>query len=508
MTAGLAENRVRLGARLATALAVLVALALGVAVGAPGATVLGVVGGAVLAAGTRALVREENARRAAGSAALVVGSVAMLGGIALGFGRSPLLAAFVPTASLGVAAVVLDALVESPAEASTPVGRAVRRSAAVVLPVAVLAATWHTGLLPAAVVVPVAAAAIGATVNPLVALVSLQVLAVVAVLVVQEAIPVLDEWLPNAGEDRESPLDRFGFRLGDVPVAFWGLLGIQVLFVLLDPSGAWFGAVLDVLSEFGTVVRLVLVYGVFHLPLAAVVVLAGLVLLARGIQVAVMWWAGPRPATALSFAAGGGLAAALVTALGAIPPVAAALGHWASATPLENLPGVVGVTAVLLACLVGALVVVRFLLLAFVAASAVGAVPDAAAGYAAGGTALFVAALLAVEGGAPAVVAFAGAAGSLLVWDLGENATTLRRQLGRRVDTRRVELTHAVGSGIVGVVAAVVASAALYLLGPVGLAPPDEGRALVAVALALLALLAFVYVAENPLDQSGTDEPE
>ncbi|PSQ20054.1 hypothetical protein BRD00_00060 [Halobacteriales archaeon QS_8_69_26] len=501
-----AERQVRLGARLASVLAALVALVLGVAIGVPGATLGGVGGGVILAAGARALVREENATRAAGSAGLVVGSLALLGGIAVGLRHSSVAAAFVPAASLGVAVVVLDAFVESPVQASPPVGKAVKRSAAVIVPAAALAATWHLGVLPTVLLAPEAVVVLWTSVNAFLALVALQFLAVVTIVLVGEAIPVLDRWIPDLGEGSESPLERFGFRLEDVPVAYWALLMLQVLVLLVNPSGSWFGAVLGVLSDLGTAIELVLVYGVFHLPLVAVALLAVLVLVARGFQVVVMWWAGPQPATALAYAAGGAFAAVVVTGLGAIPPVGAALGRWASASGLGSLPGTFGATAVVLLCVVGALVVVRTLLLAFGAATVLGAVPDSAAGYAAGGTLLFVAALAAAVGDAPAVVVFAGAAGSLLVWDLGENTTTLREQLGRGVDTREVELTHAVGSAVVGVLAVVVATGAMFLLGPAGLAPPDEGRALVALALALAALLAFVYVAENPLDESGTDE--
>lgn len=499
------ETRVRFGARLAVALAALVGAGLGLATGVPGATLLGLVAGGVLAGSGRALADEENARRAAGSAGLVVGGVALVAAVRLAAARSGGAAVLVAAVSLGVAAVVLDALVETPGDASPPVGRAARRSVAVLVPFALLGTAWASGLVTLFVVGPVAVGIALVNYSAFLSLVVLQVLALVAMLLVQEALPVLDSWI-DADGDPLAALDRVGLRLREVPRAFWALLGVQVLVLLFDPGGTWFAAALSALSVLGTVIHAVLVYGVLHAPLAAVALLAGLVLLARGVQRTVLWWAGPSPGTALSFGAGGLLAAGVAVLLGAIPPTAALLTDGLWSVGFGGFSEALGATAAAL-LVVGLLVgAVRWTVLAFPAAASVGAIPASAGGYAVGATALFVGALAAAASGATAVVAFAGAAGALLVWDLGENTTVLREQLGGEVDTRRVEITHATGSVGVGVAAVLASTLAYYLIGRVGIAPPDESHALLALALALVGLVSFVYVAENPLgDAEGSE---
>lgn len=501
------ETSVRFGARLAVALAALVGVGLGLATGVPVATLLGVVAGGTLAAGARALADEENARRAAGSGALVVGVLVLVGAVWLASTRSLAAAVLVPAVSLGVGSVVLDALVETPGDASPPVGRAVRRSVAVLLPVAGLGIGWQTGLVPILVVVPAVVGAGLVNYSAFLSLVTLQALALVAMLLVQEALPVVDEWVDAEG-DPLAALDEFGLRVSEVPRSVWALLGVQVVVVLLDPSGSWFAFALEALSVLGLAIRLALVYGLFHLPLAAVAGLAAIVLAARGLQRVVLWWTGPRPGTAISFGAGGVLAASLFVPLGAVPPTASLLGDALGAVGVGGYAGTLGATATALLGLALLLAVVRWSVLAFPAAASLGAVPRSAGGFAVGATALFVGALAAAGSTAPAVVAFVGAAGALLVWDLGENTTVLREQLGGEVDTRRVEITHATGSVAVGLGGVVLATAAYYLVGRVGITPPDESTALLALSLALLGLIAFVYVVENPLGDADADRPE
>ncbi|WP_134670335.1 DUF7519 family protein [Halorussus marinus] len=81
---------------------------------------------------------------------------------------------------------------------------------------------------------------------------------------------------------------------------------------------------------------------------------------------------------------------------------------------------------------------------------AIGLVADAVAGpsLAAGG--LFVAAAFAGTLDVPLWTVLAGLALALVIWDAGEFATTLGAEVGRRADTRRAELLHAVGTVAVG----------------------------------------------------------
>jgi hypothetical protein len=76
-----------------------------------------------------------------------------------------------------------------------------------------------------------------------------------------------------------------------------------------------------------------------------------------------------------------------------------------------------------------------------------------------------------------------GAVGALLAWDLGDHAIGLGEQLGRRAETKAVELTHAAASVGVGV-AAVLLGRAVAGVGSAG--EPLATLVLLLVAAALL----------------------
>ena len=113
----------------------------------------------------------------------------------------------------------------------------------------------------------------------------------------------------------------------------------------------------------------------------------------------------------------------------------------------------------LAAILILASAALLFLLLIFV----LGFVPTRVAGvsFASGG--LFVAAGFAGTSGVSLPVVLVGLVVSLLVWDMGEFAATLGREVGRLPSTRRVELLHAAGALAVGVCGVLTA----YALGTV-----------------------------------------
>lgn len=70
---------------------------------------------------------------------------------------------------------------------------------------------------------------------------------------------------------------------------------------------------------------------------------------------------------------------------------------------------------------------------------------------------LFLGVLLGSLGGTPlALLPLLGAAGSVVAWDVGENAISVGRQLGSESDTRRAELFHAGASAAVGLTGALV----------------------------------------------------
>lgn len=88
---------------------------------------------------------------------------------------------------------------------------------------------------------------------------------------------------------------------------------------------------------------------------------------------------------------------------------------------------------------------------------------------------------------APQVLAGAGAA--VLVWDLSENATSMGQQMGRQAGTRRAELTHLIGSSLIGVASASGGYAA-YSMGR-GLNWALE--AVILMLLSIMLLVLFLY---------------
>lgn len=104
---------------------------------------------------------------------------------------------------------------------------------------------------------------------------------------------------------------------------------------------------------------------------------------------------------------------------------------------------------------------------------------------------VFAAAGAAAVDGLHPIAVFATVALSLLVWDLGEFAATLGREVGRGGDTRRGELVHAVGALAVASVSILAATVVVWVAGVVPEAPTP--LLLVAtIAAAIGTLLLFV----------------
>jgi hypothetical protein len=89
---------------------------------------------------------------------------------------------------------------------------------------------------------------------------------------------------------------------------------------------------------------------------------------------------------------------------------------------------------------------------------ALGFVSDRVAGPALAASGLFLAAAFAATTDASLLVVLGTLVAALVVWDVGEFATTLGSEVGRRAQTRRVELLHALGALSVGAVGAIAAS--------------------------------------------------
>jgi len=84
-----------------------------------------------------------------------------------------------------------------------------------------------------------------------------------------------------------------------------------------------------------------------------------------------------------------------------------------------------------------------------------GVVPTRAGGPALAAVGLFAAGIGAVLADLPAVLAFAFVAGAVVVWDVSTFGLGVTVELGHRPETRRLELSHAVLSVAVGVIAVV-----------------------------------------------------
>ncbi len=538
-----AVESVPVGARLALAVAVVATTLLGGATAGLAGAALGLVGSLAavgVGAAVRALVRPDNRSRALGSVGLVcagsvaAGSVAALGLLGLyatvgdvWFPGSDLTttgdAVVLGLAIAGVVAAAADVFVESPGPAGRELRTATWRSAQALVAGIVLGLVGPVLLaLPVRAVAAVAGALSvagrrtpGGDVALLTALVTLQILAVAVVWLVRTAVPTLTEWVASATTSRESEVevDRLLDVLPapeDLPPSLWGALVLQLVVVVFfaRPFGQLLGLVLAVLGPLGDALRGVVAAGVLHWPLLFAGLLAAAVLGVEFARQLFVGWAGRNPPTTLGYAAGGVVGVAVAWTLG-VTTVAAelALGvslDGGSVAPWTGLALLAGL--LLAATLVD--VPARLARLA-----GVGRAP----GFAAGAAALLVAALsVAVTGLPPAeatgtaarvsrlVVPFAAVAGvaaSVLVWDLGENAVSLRAQLGPETDTREAELTHAVASGLVAAGAVALATVSYYLagpllfgsgdLGPLSLSGLDRERALVALGLALVALFAL-----------------
>lgn len=495
------------GAKLALLVVAVTGTVLGVAGGvsvtpgflaAPGA----VLGGLVAARAARAVAGEDNLRRARGSVGVVAGTGLLVGSVAAaGVAGGSAGVAVVAATGLATAIVGVGALVGVERPPVDHLRRTVRRSGTVLAVATLASALAFTGALwpPLASLASGAVSAVSVTAFG--AFVALQVLAVAVVGLLWVAVPFLDEWVSRPERDGGllEAWQRNGVDLEDVPRAYWGVLLVQVLLGLIPTVHGVVGAALASVPVLGPLVGLVLVSGVLHAPLAAIAALAALTILARGVQVVVVAWAGHDPPRALSYAAGA-LALSALAAPASLRIVGDLLVRGIElAVPGGAVPGVVatiGPAATLLGA--GALVLgITYFLLALAPLVAVAArLPERSGTFAAGATLVFGAGAATVVAGAHAVLAFVATVAALLVWDLGENAAGLVEQVGPDVDVRDAETTHAAGSLLVGAVGVALATAAYYLLGWLSVPVPSTGAGgFMAMVLALVALIAFANLA-------------
>ncbi|SDM96674.1 hypothetical protein SAMN04487949_3010 [Halogranum gelatinilyticum] len=149
-----------------------------------------------------------------------------------------------------------------------------------------------------------------------------------------------------------------------------------------------------------------------------------------------------------------------------------------------------GPQTVVLGLLVGALVVTAWVTLGLVVGGWLGFLSGRAAAAGVAGSGLFVAATLAKTVGVSAPLVLGCLVASLAVWDAGEYAVGLGREVGRRAPTRQTELVHVAGSLLVG---ALAAGAVLALARSVPrLAAGSETPVLLALAAAVAGVVSLV----------------
>ncbi|MFC7077318.1 DUF7519 family protein [Haloarcula halophila] len=485
---GIDTRPVRSTATLAGVLAVLTALAVGLSIGDPLPVVSAVGGAVLLAGGTWALGEESNARVAAGSVMAVAGIVGFALTVVFAAGGSRL-AAFLGLA-IGTMYVLLDAVTDS-ADDGNQLGAALRESGNALLVgivVAVLLSVTAQYNVLSGVVFGVSGLA---AITPLVGFVTLQIGAVLVLLLLNRVVPVLEGWLPDPGSgDRTlDTLSEVGMSRTEVPVTVWAVLGVEGVVALFPQAQVLFNAFLAGTPVVGSLLRVAL-SGLVHVPL--VVLAVGLlgILLASGLQRWVVDWLGDDPARTLSLQSGG-IVAVVATILGTTAVSLLGIDLFGRSTAVSTL---IGPAAVVLGGLVTAVLLIGLVVAVVPLLSHRGFLPQPAGGFALGSAVLFLTILLGAELGVPTVLVIAGSAATLLIWDAGAHASSIGLQLGRDAGTSDSEFVHVTGTGLVLGLAVVGAIAARYLVVP-AIAPRQTSaaalRSVIALFLIVLAILAL-----------------
>ncbi|MFC4450184.1 DUF7519 family protein [Halorussus aquaticus] len=163
------------------------------------------------------------------------------------------------------------------------------------------------------------------------------------------------------------------------------------------------------------------------------------------------------------------------------PPLSEQFGNLS-----ENVVAFYGPETVVLGLTAGVLVLAATVIFALSVSFVLGFVSDRAAGPALAGGGLFLAAAFAGTLDAPLWVVLGGSVLALVAWDAGSFATKLGAEVGRRAETRRVELLHVLAALSLGGVAA-IAAGGLARVVPTG---PGSGAEFGGLSVALLASVA------------------
>jgi len=487
------SRRESLSARAATVAALAVALALGASVGLAWPTGLAVVGALVVAWGVTALSPDTLARTAAGSVALVAGSAVFAGAFAFVGSGDLVVLAPLALAALVVALESADGFAD---ESLQRLRLAASESGIVaVVGLAVIAVLAPAlGSDAAATLFGVGAGTV--TSSRIAAFWWLQVGVLAAGFLLPRAVDRFDRLVhgPDASSESLGTLaDRFEVSPAQLPT--WYVVAFVGQFFLAWTVGANSfvdGFVAD-RPVVGGAIDAVLLSGIVHGIVLAVVVLLCAMLSVTHVQRAVRRWAGDAPGERGAVAAGGaaavavGAAVAVLAGAGALDPLLTTSNDfWGPFTVLRTVaPLLAGAVVGLLAVTVS-VVGVQF---------ALGVAAPTGRGYAVAAALVFAGTVLAA-GSIPAWGVVAGVGVAVLVWDLGTHAAVLDRDLATAGPSTRTELVHLTATGLVVTVAVAVAVAVGYHLVPV--TPPNPGeRATVALGLALVSVVSFAVALQR-----------
>jgi hypothetical protein len=485
--------------RLAVGVAAVATLLVGASLGNPGIAV-GAAGALAFGWGAGALDTDSNRRRAAGSVTTVVGGLAVLAGMGT---AGPDVGAFTVSAValLGLVAVAVDATAGLGDDTLAPVLASLGSSIATVIAGVAAASLLHVAVGMGLVLVVLFGVGNWSLSTPLGAFVALQLEALLVGVLMGRARGAVESWFPGGVPvDAWEEFEPLAVTVDEVPRSYWLVLGLQVVVLALG-GNAVVELLLDATWLFGDAVGFGLQSGLLHGALLAVLLVEGAVLFGEFVRGAATTALSPNPPKSLSYAAGG-------IALCVLVPLAtggAALASWllGPSTDLTLLGGTWASAAAVLALAVVALGVVFAIEVTGVALAERDLLPERVPGFAIGATLLFVAAIAVVPASpGPTVlhagVTFVGVAAALVTWDLGENAVDLGSHLGPATETRRAEVVHATGSLAVAAAGAVLAMLSLVVVGPLQVS--GGGRAVAALGLSLVALLAFVLALDRRPD--------
>jgi hypothetical protein len=480
------------GGRLAVAVAVLAGVLLGWGVGAPLAAAGSALGGLLLGVAVREVEVGGNAATVRGGLFGLAGATLLVAGAVTATGSGSLVVAVVGVA---VATSAIDAAVGFDAEATGSLMRAFWWSGLALLAGLAVLAGLTTGTFLAALRLTGESLAWLLALNALTAFLVAQLLALAFGVATSMALPVLDRFAPEPVARGTGPLETLAVDPWSIPRGYWTALALQAMLAAYAPGTfAW---VLSVLPVVGDVVRFLLQSGVVHVPLLFGTLVAGAVVAAGPTVSSVRSVVGPDPSETVSLAGAGVLVVLFVGVPLALPPVARAVTGRLPAGQIRQSAELFGPSVVALGAVTLAVAAVVLALGAVLFAAAAPRVSLRARGFTLSAAALFGAALGVGALGATPLVVVCAVAGAMLVWDFGEHATGLGLSVGRAGETRDAELVHLTGSALVAGAGVAVALVAVYVLGPLGgFAAVGDSRAMVALTLTMVSLLALVRYVE------------